>query len=312
MNNPSSFNTIRVFSPKNKNTWFSIIPDYGGCLNEFVVNGQEILMSATTPAAFEKHTMKSYAGAQLFPYPNRIKEATYTFNKKHYVLPKNDPPRNHSLHGLIYNHAFKVDKIDTELGMVTLSFEYHQNHPGYPFNARIKNNFQLKNNTLYISTTIENIGEKEFPFGHGWHPYFITDAGANLWNLQIPKAIYYPIHEDLIPTGNSKVSNDFLRLQKIGSKALNHCYQFIETTKEPSIILSATDKKIEICLTLKGYPFIQIYTPPDRSSIALEPQTCAPDAFNNHIGLLYLKPTQYMKFQFNIKVNLNHNTKIIL
>jgi len=261
-------------------------------------------LAATTKEEQETQTVQSYAGAQLFPYPNRIKDAGYNFGDTNYTLPKNDAPRNHSLHGLIYDKPFTVDEIDVKSGRVALSYLYQKNHSGFPYDARIINEFQIRQNTLEVTTTIENTGQKEFPFGHGWHPYFLARPMVNDWKLQLPESEYYPFTDDLIPTGQTIKTQQFLTLEAIGTTDFNHCFRLKKDTK---VILRSPDNKTTVQLELKGYSFLQIYIPPDRKSIALEPQTCAPDAFNNRIGLLHLKPKQQMVFQFSIAVNLKEN-----
>jgi aldose 1-epimerase len=46
----------------------------------------------------------------------------------------------------------------------------------------------------------------------------------------------------------------------------------------------------------KHYPYLQIYTPPHRKSIAIENLTSAPDSFNNGIGLLIIEPNHTLEF----------------
>ena len=46
----------------------------------------------------------------------------------------------------------------------------------------------------------------------------------------------------------------------------------------------------------KHYPYLQIYTPPHRKSIAIENLTSAPDSFNNGIGLLVIEPNHTLEF----------------
>jgi len=47
-------------------------------------------------------------------------------------------------------------------------------------------------------------------------------------------------------------------------------------------------------LTMKApiaqFPFFQVFTPPHRESVALEPMSCNVDAFNNKQGLVSLAP----------------------
>ncbi len=283
-------------------TWFSIIPEYGGALNEFVVNGKVICAGSTSEKEFETKTIQSFAGTQLFPYPNRVNNGTYNYNGKQFELPKNDEPRSHSLHGLIYNQPFKIDTIDCEIGKIEIGYSYQKNHKGFPFEVYLKNTFQLEKDALTITTTIENKGKEEFPFGHGWHPYFRTDTIVDNWQLKIAGSKCYSVDEDLIPNGSIENTNRFLKLSKIGATELNHCFKLDKTDEPIKALLSSPRKNLELNLELEGYNFLQTYIPPNRKSIALEPQTCAPDGFNNQIGLLYLKPNQIKGFKCNIKV----------
>jgi aldose 1-epimerase len=46
-----------------------------------------------------------------------------------------------------------------------------------------------------------------------------------------------------------------------------------------------------------SYPFLQIYTPPHRQSIAIENLSAAPDAFNNKMGLIVLTAGEEKTFR---------------
>ena len=49
------------------------------------------------------------------------------------------------------------------------------------------------------------------------------------------------------------------------------------------------------------YNAIQIYTPPDRMSIAIEPMTAEPDTLNHHRDLIVIKPGESRTFIFGAK-----------
>ena len=51
----------------------------------------------------------------------------------------------------------------------------------------------------------------------------------------------------------------------------------------------------------KQYNAIQIYTPPDRMSIAIEPMTAEPDTLNHHRDLIVIKPGEIRTFVFGAK-----------
>jgi aldose 1-epimerase len=286
-----------------KDSWFSLIPGYGGALNAFFINGHEILLAANTEEELKLQTIKSYAGAQLFPYPNRIKDAQYTFLENTYSLPVNEISLNNSLHGLIYNRPFEVDLIDEASGLVKLSYHYVKEHAGYPFDVAIHNRYQLAENALTITTTIENRGTVYIPVGHGWHPYFVAPKKVDNCLLQIPGNESFIIDDDLIPTGEVERLDNFTKLNPVGSMELNHCFK-LSNEKSSQIKLVHPDENITIKIITEGYPYLQLYTPPKRDSIAIEPQSCAPDAFNNKIGCLYLNPNESLHFKLQIDVEL--------
>lgn len=284
-----------------KDTWFSIIPEYGGCLNSFVVNGRSILWRASNKTEIEAQTIDSFAGAQLFPYPNRVKNAQYSFSDQEFLLPQNDYPRNNALHGLVYNQSFTVDDTDIEKGEISISFNYQKQHPGYPFEVLLKNKFQLGENSLYIFTTIANMGSEDIPIGHGWHPYFNTPLKVDTHLLQISGDEHFPIDEHLIPYGNTKVLKSFSKYAAIGTKELNHCFKLSENEVQKTELVNPKDG-VTVTMITDGYPYLQVYTPSHRNCIALEPQTCIPDAFNNQIGCRHLKPNETIELRLKIKV----------
>jgi aldose 1-epimerase len=52
----------------------------------------------------------------------------------------------------------------------------------------------------------------------------------------------------------------------------------------------------------RAYPYLQVYTPPHRKSIAIENLSSAPDAFNNKMGLIALGPEDSQAFQTRYRI----------
>jgi len=48
------------------------------------------------------------------------------------------------------------------------------------------------------------------------------------------------------------------------------------------------------------YKYLQIYIPPSRKSIAIEPMTCKADAFNSGDGLIVLSPNEKFKGEYGV------------
>ena len=71
-------------------------------------------------------------------------------------------------------------------------------------------------------------------------------------------------------------------------------------------VFQLTNTKNGVSLKIQpqsNYPFLQIYTPPHRKSIALENLSAAPDALNNKMGLTILGKNKSQKFITEYKVN---------
>lgn len=279
---------------------FSIIPNLGASLNAFTVNGKDILVSANSIAEIENQTINSFSGAQLFPYPNRIKDGKHAIGDKTYQLPINDIADNNTIHGLIYNKPFQVTSVNIAAGIVTLRYEYNGDHEGYPFNVVIENRFQLSKNSLKIITTIENIGKQTIPIGHGWHPYFMVNEKLDNAYLEISTTEYYTIDERSIPTGEVASNKSFSKPLQIANTQLDHCFKIKENGLTAR--LTCPENDLTIRLLTEGYPYLQVYIPPQRNCIALEPQTSIPNAFNNTIGNILLESTEKIKLKFQIIV----------
>jgi len=50
------------------------------------------------------------------------------------------------------------------------------------------------------------------------------------------------------------------------------------------------------------YPYLQLYIPPDRNSIAIENLSGAPNALNNKMGLHVVKPQNNIVFDTSYQV----------
>jgi len=281
----------------------SVIAGYGGAINTFVVDGRAILRCTTGPEDFEKNTVKSFAGAQMFPFPNRVKNRSYVFNDNGYVLPQNDDaPFSHSLHGLIYNKPFEVTSVNEAEGKLILSHHFKPDAKAYPFEFLLNVEYQLKINSIEVKTTITNLSEEPAPVGYGWHPYIVTTGKIDNCKLQLPASRFYKCDETLIPNGKTGELKNFSALSAINNTELNHCFEMPGGKARQQVILEDSDGT-RIQIEQQGYAFLQCYIPPDRRSIAIEPQTCIANALNNKIGLILMQPNESLNLSFKIMVN---------
>ena len=101
-----------------------------------------------------------------------------------------------------------------------------------------------------------------------------------------------------IPIGKVPFKS-FQEAASIGSTAFDTC--FITSGDHPKATIA--DHKNDIALEIqqtRPYGYMQFYTPDTRDSIAIEPMSCAPDAFNNKDGLRILDPGESDSWIFSI------------
>ena len=70
-----------------------------------------------------------------------------------------------------------------------------------------------------------------------------------------------------------------------------------------TVKLVTPNYSMELSMSEKGY--LQLYTPVDRNSIAIEPMSCIANAFNNGIGLKELGPGRQFNWEITIRISLN-------
>jgi len=283
---------LRIWNEKSGNS-FSIVPAHGSCLLNLQIGGKSIIEGFKTPAeVLANHWMKS---ALLAPFPNRLKGGTYEWEGKHYRFFMNDSVSQNALHGFLMHQKMEITEIDLtdSHAAVTCAYEYDRQVKGYPFPFYFEVTYTMKEpNTFEVKMSFRNRGAQAIPIGLGWHPYFqLDDHIDNQW-LQMPPSQMIGLDEFMIPTGKRYDYNEFETLKKLNSTILDNCFALSDTSKPAEVILQNSSHRLRYWQeTGEGkYNYLQVFTHPDRISVAIEPMTCNVDAFNNGDGLLEVVP----------------------
>jgi len=290
--------------------YLSVIPAYGGNINELVLyKNKELHALIAGDLNAEQLSGKhenAYRGAKLSPFPNRIKEGSYVFNGTRYALPKND--NIHALHGLVWDVPFEVKEKTTtaHLARLVLSNHYKKTNKGFPFDYTIEIEYLLEEGEFSCRTILTNNSSMAIPVGDGWHPYFSTGSSINHLKLKLPSAKKIETNDSLIPTGRYIRDNTFESGALINDTLLDDCFEIEPIERIVETLLIDERKQLTLVLWQKvstnGYNFVHVYTPPNRQSIAIEPTSCAPDAFNNKNGLMVLDPLESVDLLFGIRL----------
>jgi len=290
--------------------YVSIVPKFGTNVNDLVLKKGEELISILDGNQNKNQFIGKniFKGAKLFPFVNRIENGSYYFDGNRYQLDINYPEEGNAAHGIVYNIQFRlVNKIvNNSCAKALFKYEYDGSISGFPFPFDLELNYKLDNKTGFsCGTKVTNTGVTEFPFGDGWHPYFLLNKKVNHLLLKLPGVNLIELDEKLIPTGCTKPYNHFSNISLIGKTTLDNCFQIEPIEERHQTEIYDSERDIKIILWQEGreqkYNYLQIYIPPDRMSIAIEPMTGNINNFNNNEGLLVLKPGE----SFNAKYGVN-------
>ncbi len=296
---------------KNASSRIKIIPNCGGILNAWFVYINDQWINVIEGYESQKDFIdncesKGFKGCKLSPYVCRIKNGSYSHDGVNYTIGKFGFDQN-KIHGLVYDLSYmtkiKEEKIDE--ACVELNLIYDREDQGFPFKYSIKVRYSLQTqNNLTIRTTVTNLSTQTIPMSDGWHPYFTLGGMIDDYSLEIKSCKMLEFDQQLIPTGKEILYDKFQNPEVIGNTKLDNCFVLDQTSSGPACKLINKAEKIKLEIFPDGsYPFLQIYTPDHRSSIAIENLSAAPDAFNNKLGLIYLKAGEEKVFSTKYKVS---------
>ena len=305
----NGFNKI-ILKNEITGNYATILPGCCGMLHEFSIKQNEetinVIDSYQSMDEFKNALEeKGYKGCKLSPFVCRMQDAKYTFGETEYFIQKSLPAK-HALHGLLYDKPFSItaETVNEMNASVTMKYEYRAEDSGYPFNYDCIVTWKLESeNKLTVTTDCVNKDKGLIPMQDGWHPYFKIGESINDLQLEFQSLKMVEFNEDLIPTKNLVDYDKFSTIEKIGDTFLDNCFTLDEQECQPLCVLRSPAKNIEVQLfPNESYPYLQIYTPPHRQSIAIENVSGAPNAFNNGMGFITLEPGQSALFTTSYKI----------
>ena len=232
-------------------------------------------------------------GQLLVPWPNRIEDGSYEFGGRTHQLPLNEPARQNAIHGLVRWAHWSI--ADRAADRVVLEHVLYP-QPGYPFALELRVEYSLSEDGLTVRTEATNIGSEAAPYGAGSHPYLAVEQEVvDGVELRVPAASVLIADERGLPVSSAAVADeglDFRESRPVGPVRLDHCFTDVEREGDgrAEVRLGTTTLWAD-----ESYPYLMVFTGdplPDvaRRSLAVEPMTCAPNAFRSGEGLIRLEP----------------------
>ena len=279
------------------------IYSFGAMLNKFIKthNGQRcnVIDGFDSVEHAIADQIPAFKSAKLSPFVCRIKNAKYQFGETDHMLTKY-VVNNSALHGLVFDKVFEIKETVAKDDMAKVVFEYiyDKTDEGYPFTYRCMVEYSLeKEHQLNIITTITNIDNQLIPIADGWHPYFNLGDPIDECQLEFQSKEVLEFTQALLPTGKLIPYQEYGSLQTLGNTLLDNCYTVNFAECQPMVVFRNPNKKIQVEIhPSTSYPYLQVFTPPHRNSLAIENLSSPPDAFNNFMGLHVLEPGETVSF----------------
>jgi len=266
----------------------AVVVEVGGGLREYTANGRDVL------DGYEVDEMSSSGRGQvLIPWPNRIRDGSYEFGGRRHQLPIDDVEERDAIHGLVRWSAWTAVEHSGDRAVMA---HFLHPRPGYPFSLALTIEYTLSDEGLHVRTTATNHGERECPYGSGFHPYLaVAEPSVDPVVLRVPARTVLRSDERGIPVGSASVEGteyDFRRPRPIGATKLDHAFTDLDRGEDGRARIELGGLALWVDET---HPYVMVFSGDDvpgldRRSLAVEPMTCPPDAFRTGEALIHLEP----------------------
>ncbi len=275
-----------------------------------------------------------FGGAFLVPYPNRIlgpltpdgKFVVTSWHGGKMLLPadfaaKKPNAQKHAIHGLIL--ASKVDNVrkQTTADGQTVSGILHAGNFGGHWWGDTDLQFEvaLSGDAVVATITAKNVGSAAEPMAIGWHPYFAIPSGDRTQaRLHIPAAKLAEVnnYDDVFPTGKLKpvagTPYDFNAAdgKPLGQQFLDDNFSSLAQT-DGAVDVELADPAAKYGIKVEGLSpeikTVQVYAPPAKQFVAIEPQFNFADPFGKEwnggdTGMVVLQPGQAVTWKVRLRL----------
>lgn len=259
-----------------------VAPAFGSNLCRLSVGGRNII-----DFDLELLLNGGYTGTPvLYPTPNLVRDSRFMYKGITYNQIKRGKPV--SEHGLVFNETWNFSLPEFKDACVSLVtwIDFNTNNEmfkAFQFRHRLSLVFSLMEDGIKILYNIENMDNREIPFGIGLHPYFMKLSGEENTYIQIPAKFVMDYTSDLLPTGGLTdvrgTGFDIRNPVRIGSCNLDHVFTGIEEGSFAEIEYRTIGLKVILEAT-RDFSHVVVYSPKGEDFFCIENQTCATDAHN--------------------------------
>jgi aldose 1-epimerase len=233
----------------------------------------------------------------LFPFPNRIRAGSYTWNGRTYQLPLTGDGGKTAIHGFACRNAWRVIDEGGDVNSAWLTGEFQISHDApaaislWPADARLRLTYRLLQRRVRIEAAVDSANAEPLPFGLGFHPYFtVAPFGGEEAVVLAPAQRYWELEAGL-PTGKVPAVDGPRDLRLGVPMAGLQLDDVLTDLPAPPADAASGLGLLGMVRRPPDGPALRLYasadfrelvafTPPHRQAVCLEPYTCTTDAIN--------------------------------
>jgi galactose mutarotase-like enzyme len=227
----------------------------------------------------------------VHPWANRLSRWGYPgVDLRGLPLPtdKNGLP----IHGNLLGAAFTVTRTTEDRIVAELAYDDPRAFP-FPHTVIVDARVHPERG-LTITTEVRPTGTQAVPISFGWHPYIrLPNAPRREWMLHWPACEHLEVDEHTIPTGRRTHQDPTVvalaRATFDDHYALGRHRQFSISARNTALTLRFD----------AHYPYAQLFVPPRRAMLSIEPMTAEIDALNRG-GAPMVEPGDRFRASFSI------------
>jgi aldose 1-epimerase len=246
----------------------------------------------------------------LYPWANRLSAWRFDVADVEVALdgsgarPSTDPA-GLPIHGLMAAAAgWEITRHEGagDRALLSARFDFGEHEDlmtAFPFSHLLEIEAELAGTRLTILTRVTATGDVRVPIAFGYHPYLrLPGAPRADWVAELPLRTRLELDRRMLPTGAREAFDPFFGA--LGDRTFDD--EFVAPERAEPLAIAAGGRRIEVRLG-DGYPFTQIYAPPDDEVIAIEPMTAPTNALVTGDRLTWADPGRSGEATFSIAIS---------
>jgi galactose mutarotase-like enzyme len=237
----------------------------------------------------------------LHPWSNRLGRWSYTAAGRRVNLRGLELPTDNNglpIHGNLFGVPFDVARADDTRVVARLDYgAYPEKLRAFPFPHVLTIDARLHaERGLTITTEVRPTGDSPVPVSFGWHPYVKLPRGPRKeWELRWPACDHVEVDKNIMPTG-ARTPQPAQRAP-IAARTFDDHYAL---GRDRRFSIAAEGRALTFSFDA-NYPFGQLFVPPRRQLVAIEPMTGTIDALGRGTAPL-VEPGDRFRAAFRIHV----------